>query len=80
MSALDIRLSSFGCIFEPLDHCHLIVGRKNEIACAEHAIRDGQRFFLIRPRRFGKTSILRAAQANISREGTIMLYVMRNDI
>jgi energy-coupling factor transporter ATP-binding protein EcfA2 len=52
-----------------------IVGRKEEILLAELAIRDGQRLFLSGPRGFGKTSILRAAQANMSREGAIVLYV-----
>lgn len=61
----------YGAAFELDD----IVGRKDEITRAEHAIRDGQRLFLIGPRGFGKTSILRAAQANMSREGAIVLYV-----
>jgi hypothetical protein len=52
-----------------------IVGRRHEVIRAERAIRDGQRLFLIAPRGFGKTSILRTAQANMSREGTIVLYV-----
>jgi hypothetical protein len=52
-----------------------MVGRKDEMARVVHAIRDGQRLFLIGPRGFGKTSILRAAQANLSQEGAIVLYV-----
>jgi energy-coupling factor transporter ATP-binding protein EcfA2 len=52
-----------------------IVGRKDEITWTERAIRDGQRLFLIGARGFGKTSILRAAQANMSRDGAIVLYV-----
>jgi len=38
-------------------------------------IRDGQRLFLTGPRGFGKTSILRAAQAHLSRKGTMVPYV-----
>jgi hypothetical protein len=52
-----------------------IVGRRDEIAHVESAIRDGMRLFLIDPRGFGKTSILRAAQANMSRKGALVLYV-----
>jgi type II secretory pathway predicted ATPase ExeA len=52
-----------------------IVGRKNEIKWTERAIQDGQRVFFIGPRGFGKTSILRAAQATMSRKDAIVLYV-----
>jgi uncharacterized protein len=52
-----------------------IVGRKDEIAHIERVLRDGQRLFLTGPRRFGKTSILRAAQVNQSRKGALVLYV-----
>jgi energy-coupling factor transporter ATP-binding protein EcfA2 len=52
-----------------------IVGRKDEIACVESVIRNGMRLFLIGPRGFGKTSILRAAQANMSQKGAVVLYV-----
>lgn len=52
-----------------------IVGRSDEIAHVESVIRDGRRLFLSGPRGFGKTSILRAAQANLSRSGAIVLYV-----
>jgi hypothetical protein len=61
----------YGADFDPDD----IVGRKDEMARAVHAIRDGQRLFLIGPRGFGKTSILLAAQANLSQKGAIVLYV-----
>ena len=61
----------YGSDFSPDD----IVGRKDEIAHAERAIRDGQRLFLTGARGFGKTSVLRAAQANLSRKGAIVLYV-----
>jgi uncharacterized protein len=61
----------YGADFGPED----IVGRKDEIVHLERAIRDGQRLFLVGPRGFGKTSILHAAQANLSRKGAIVLYV-----
>jgi len=61
----------YGAEFAPDD----IVGRKDEIVRAERAIRDGQRLFLIGPRGYGKTAILRAVQANMSREGAIVLSV-----
>ncbi len=61
----------YGPDFSPED----IIGRNDEIARAEHAIRDGRRLFLIGPRWFGKTAILRAAQASMSRQGAIVLYV-----
>ncbi len=46
-----------------------------EVRQVEYAIRDGLRLFLIGPRGFGKTSILRAAQANMARKGAAVLYV-----
>jgi uncharacterized protein len=61
----------YGADFDPND----VVGCKVEITRAVRAIRDRQRLFLIGPRGFGKTSILRAAQANLSQEGAIVLYV-----
>jgi AAA+ ATPase superfamily predicted ATPase len=61
----------YGADFDPDN----IVGRKDEMARVVHAIRDGQRLFLIGPRGFGKTSLLLAAQANQSQKGAIVLYV-----
>jgi len=61
----------YGVDFDPND----VIGRKDEITRAVRAIRDGQRLFLIGPRGFGKTSILRAAQASTSRSGAVVLYV-----
>ena len=52
-----------------------IVGRKDEIARVETVIREGRRLFLNGPRGFGKTSILRTAQAHMSQNGAIVLYV-----
>ena len=59
----------YGADFHPDD----VVDRIDEIMWAERAIRDGQRLFLIGARGSGKTSILRAAQVNVSREGAIGL-------
>ena len=39
-----------------------IVDRVEETAQVESTIRNGEKLFLIGPRRFGKTSILRAAR------------------
>jgi AAA+ ATPase superfamily predicted ATPase len=61
----------YGADFGPDD----IVDRKDEIAHVEQVIRDGMRLFLTGPRGFGKTSILRASQANMSRKGAMVLYV-----
>lgn len=61
----------YGADFGPDD----LVGRSDEIAHVESVIRDGQTQFFTGPRGFGKTSILRAAQANLSRNGAIVLYV-----
>jgi hypothetical protein len=61
----------FGGALSPKD----LVGRKDEIALVENAIRSCSRLFLAGPRRFGKTSILRAAQENLRRHGADVLYV-----
>ncbi len=61
----------YGADFGPDD----IVDRKDDIAHVERVIRDGMRLFLTGPRGFGKTSILRAAQAYMSRKGAMVLYV-----
>jgi energy-coupling factor transporter ATP-binding protein EcfA2 len=61
----------YGADFGPDD----IVDRKDEIAHVERVIRDGMRLFLTGPRGFGKTSLLRAAQASMSRKGAMVLYV-----
>ena len=52
-----------------------IIDRKDEVVHVERVIRDGMRLFLAGPRGFGKTSILRASQANMSRKGAMVLYV-----
>jgi len=50
-----------------------IVDRVEETAQVESTIRNGEKLFLIGPRRFGKTSILRAAQENLEATGAIVL-------
>lgn len=52
-----------------------IIDRKDEVVHVERVIRDGMRLFLAGPRGFGKTSILRASQTNMSRKGAMVLYV-----
>jgi hypothetical protein len=50
-----------------------LVDRVEETALVEAAIRNGEKLFLIGPRRFGKTSILRAAEERLTARGAIVL-------
>lgn len=50
-----------------------LVDRAEETAAVEAAIRNGEKLFLIGPRRFGKTSILRAAEERLAEQGAIVL-------
>ena len=50
-----------------------LVDRVEETALVEAAIRNGEKLFLIGPRRFGKTSILRAAEERLTERGAIVL-------
>jgi hypothetical protein len=50
-----------------------LVDRKTELAQVERTIRDGNKLFLIGPRRFGKTSILKAAQDRLKEQDAIVL-------
>src|ERR1700681_435675 len=50
-----------------------IVDRVEETAQVEATIRDGEKLFLIGPRRFGKTSILRSADEKLTRSGAMVL-------
>lgn len=45
-----------------------LVDRKDEVAAVRRAIRDGNKLFLIGPRRFGKTSILKTAEDELTLE------------
>lgn len=50
-----------------------LVDRVEETAQVEAAVRNGEKLFLIGPRRFGKTSILRAAEERLAARGAIVL-------
>lgn len=50
-----------------------LVNRQAEIAEVVRAIRNGEKLFLIGPRRFGKTSILKAASDRATRTGSVVL-------
>jgi uncharacterized protein len=50
-----------------------IVNRKNEIRDVTRAILEQGRVFLLGPRRFGKTAILRAASAAAERQGAVVI-------
>lgn len=52
-----------------------LVDRDTEIAQVERTIRDGSKLFLIGPRRFGKSSILRAASERLAAKGAIVIRV-----
>ncbi len=50
-----------------------LVDRVEETALVESTIRNGEKLFLIGPRRFGKTSILRSADENLTAVGAVVL-------
>src|ERR1700690_2540927 len=50
-----------------------IVNRKQELRDVQRAILEHGRLFLLGPRRFGKTAILRAATAAAERDGAIVI-------
>ncbi len=50
-----------------------LVDRETEVAEVVSAIQEGGKLFLIGPRRYGKTSILQAAQAQAEKAGAIVL-------
>lgn len=50
-----------------------LVDREEEVAQVINTIRDKGKLFLIGPRRFGKTSILKAASDRASRDGILVL-------
>ena len=50
-----------------------IVNRKDEIRDVTRAILEQGRVFLLGPRRFGKTAILRAASATAERQGAVVI-------
>jgi hypothetical protein len=50
-----------------------LVDRTEELATVEQTIREGGKLFLVGPRRFGKTSILRTAADRLAAESAIVL-------
>ena len=50
-----------------------LVDRDDELAAVVRAMEEGERLFLIGPRRFGKTSILRAAAERAEKNNTVVL-------
>ena len=50
-----------------------LVDRAEETSLVESTIRNGEKLFLVGPRRFGKTSILRAADERLTGSGAIVL-------
>jgi len=54
-------------------HAGSIVDREEELRRLQDAVRNGERLFLIGPRRFGKTSLLNVVQHQLEREGVVVL-------
>jgi len=54
-------------------HADAIVGREEELRRLTNAVRNGERLFLIGPRRFGKTSLLNVVQHELEQEGIVVL-------
>jgi uncharacterized protein len=50
-----------------------LVDRQAEIAETVETVRQAGKLFLIGPRRYGKTSILKAAEARLQRSGAVLL-------
>src|SRR5437870_13851724 len=50
-----------------------LVDREEEIAQVARTIRQGGKLFLVGPRRFGKTSVLKAAEDRLLSEGAAVL-------
>jgi uncharacterized protein len=50
-----------------------LVDRQDEVAAVIDAIRQGAKLFLIGPRRFGKTSILKTAEDRVAGKNTVVL-------
>ena len=48
-----------------------LVDRQKELAAIEQSIRDGNKLFLIGPRRFGKTSILKTVADRLDRKSVV---------
>ena len=50
-----------------------LVDRQKELAAIEQSIRDSNKLFLIGPRRFGKTSILKTVADRLSSKSAVIL-------
>jgi AAA+ ATPase superfamily predicted ATPase len=50
-----------------------LVDRNGEVAEVEEVIRSGRKLFLIGPRRYGKTSILKAAEDRLQQSNSVVL-------
>src|SRR5277367_6307924 len=50
-----------------------LVDREDEVAAVIQAVREGNKLFLIGPRRFGKTSILKAAEDHLKTKPSVVL-------
>jgi uncharacterized protein len=54
-------------------HVESIVDREEELQRLAGAVRNGERLFLIGPRRYGKTSLLNVVQRQVEKEGVVVL-------
>jgi uncharacterized protein len=54
-------------------HSESIVDREEELRRLARAVHDGERLFLIGPRRYGKTSLLNVVQRQLESEGVVVL-------
>jgi len=69
------RMSSMANPFEfgRSVHTESIVDREEELQRLARAVHNGERLFLIGPRRYGKTSLLNVVQRQLEREGVVVL-------
>lgn len=62
-------------VFGEIMGAERLVDRKSELQAVEQALQTGAKLFLIGPRRYGKSSILRAARENLAARGvTVLLF------
>jgi AAA+ ATPase superfamily predicted ATPase len=54
-------------------HVESIVDREEELQRLASAVHNGERLFLIGPRRYGKTSLLNVVQRQLEKEGVVVL-------
>jgi uncharacterized protein len=54
-------------------HFESIVDREEELQRLARAVHNGERLFLIGPRRYGKTSLLNVVQRQLERDGVVVL-------